>query len=559
MTRPSRIRYLVVGLLTAMAVLLYLDRVSLAIPANFIKAELHFSEAQNSWLLGAFFWSYALAQVPSGWLSDRFGKRLMLTVYILLWSLFTGLTGLVESFPALVLLQLGCGLAQAGAYPTSGGMLSLWVPLSWRGLASGIVSTGGRLGGVVAPLLTASLILFLVPLDVSSLVGQRDLLDARKLCQRMFKPGPSTADHLAAQIGKELPPASRGPAQRCANETINSSRKPTTNVDLVQGLNEIVRRNDLFESVNWHDVQLEPEAERLAKVPGDELTTSQIERRNRLLLEAAFPDEIRKVYAAGWRPVMLIYGLIGLLVAVVFWLWVRDRPMDDARCNVAERELIASGLLAASASGRVRQFPWRYLVASRSLWLSSLAQFGTNFGWIFILRMLPQYLEKVHQVPLQMRGWMSSLPILLGMAGMLAGGWVVDALTRHIGVRWGRCLPMSLTRFVALAAFLCCIVLESPWPVTLALCFVAVGTDLGTPATWAFVQDAGGRHVGSVLGWGNMWGNFGAAMSPPALTWIVGMWGWKAMFAACAAAFLVSGIAALGVDATKPIVPPDAE
>ena len=87
-----------------------------------------------------------------------------------------------------------------------------------------------------------------------------------------------------------------------------------------------------------------------------------------------------------------------------------------------------------------------------------------------------------------------------------------------------------------------------------ALCVVAVATDLGTASVWAFKQDVGGRHVGSVLGWGNMWGNLGAAVSPVALNWIIGPGRWEACFLACAAAFLVAGVAALGVDATVPIV-----
>jgi MFS family permease len=153
---------------------------------------------------------------------------------------------------------------------------------------------------------------------------------------------------------------------------------------------------------------------------------------------------------------------------------------------------------------------------------------------------------------------MASIPILCGMGGMLGGGWVTDWLTRRLGLRWGRGVPMSATRFVAAAAFLACLVLDSPWAVTAALSVVAVAADLGTPAVWAVMQDIGGRHVGSVLGWGNMWGNVGAALSPIVLNRIIES-SWDEMFLACAAAFLVSGVAALGVDATVPVAPPDAD
>jgi ACS family glucarate transporter-like MFS transporter len=64
----------------------------------------------------------------------------------------------------------------------------------------------------------------------------------------------------------------------------------------------------------------------------------------------------------------------------------------------------------------------------------------------------------------------------------------------------------------------------------------------------------GGRHVGSVLGWGNMWGNLGGAACPLILGWILAAWGGEAMFLTCAAAFLLAGVASLAVNASRVIV-----
>jgi sugar phosphate permease len=423
MLAPSFVRFIVVALTTVMAIVLYLDRICLAITERYMTHDLELTDQQAGLLLSAFFWTYALGQVPSGWLSDCFGARRMLTLYIVLWSVFTGLMGAAQSFVTLVVLRLGCGLAQAGAYPASGSLLSRWVPFGARAWASGVVSTGGRVGGVAAPVLTA---------------------------------------YLMVAFGR-------------------------------------------------------PE-----------------------------PD---------WRPVLVLYGLAGLLVAGFFWLMIRDRPSDHPACNAAELSLIEAGRPSSlpSPHGRVRGIPWGGLLRSRSLWLSSVSQFGTNFGWVFLLTWFPRYLAEVHGVPIEERGWMAGMPILLGMAGMLAGGWATDRLTQRLGLRWGRCLPIALTRFVAMAAYLACLFLDSPWRLTAALSLVAIATDLGTPATWAFIQDVGGRHVGSVLGWGNMWGSLGAALSPLVLNWLIGTSCWDACFSACALAFLVAGIAALGVDATIPI------
>jgi len=198
------------------------------------------------------------------------------------------------------------------------------------------------------------------------------------------------------------------------------------------------------------------------------------------------------------------------------------------------------------------------MLRSKDLWLSSLSQLGTNFGWVFILIGLPRYLKEVHQVADLDRGVMTSIPIAVGVLGMLGGGWLTDVLTRRIGRRWGRGLPMALTRFGAMLAYLACPLLGfSPWAITAALCVVAFATDLGTPPIWAYMQDMGGKHVGSILGWGNMWGNIGAALSPLVLTPIIDKLGWNECFLACGIAFLVSGVTALGINAALPILPPE--
>jgi sugar phosphate permease len=426
---PTHVRYQVVSLATLMAVLLYLDRFCLNLIEGFIREDLGLDKTEAGILFASFFLAYALGQVPAGWLSDRFGARAMLAIYILGWSLFTGLMGVAQTFLLLLFFRFAGGLFQAGAYPTSAGLISKWMPLSARGVASGIVATGGRIGGVLAPVLTAYLFVAFAP-----------------------------------------------------------------------------------------------------------------------------------IYSTGWGPALVVYGLAGVIVAAWFFWKVRDRPENHPGCNAAELALIAKDRPSANP-GRAGGLPLRAILENRSLWLSAVSQFFTNFGWIFLTTFTGRYLDEVHRVPVVERGWMSGLPLLVGIAGMLGGGWLTDRLTLALGLRWGRRLPMALTRFVAMAAYLSCLMLESPWAVTAAFCIVAVATDLGTPAIWAFKQDIGGRYVGSALGWGNMWGNFGAVVGPIALTAIIAPDDrWDLGFIACAAAFALSGIAALGVDSLSPLrVPEDSQ
>src|SRR2546421_191364 len=109
-TRPTRIRYLVLALTTMVAVLLYVDRICLGYAKLYVSEDIGITEMEMSFVLSSFFWGYALAQVPAGLLSDRYGARLILALYLALWSLTTGLLGWVHGLTSLLLLRLCCGL-----------------------------------------------------------------------------------------------------------------------------------------------------------------------------------------------------------------------------------------------------------------------------------------------------------------------------------------------------------------------------------------------------------------------------------------------------------------
>jgi MFS family permease len=83
----------------------------------------------------------------------------LITLYIALWSFFTAATSFSWGFTTLLLARLGCGLAEAGYYPASSGLLTRWAHIEARGFASSLISWGGRVGGAVAPGLTAYVIL----------------------------------------------------------------------------------------------------------------------------------------------------------------------------------------------------------------------------------------------------------------------------------------------------------------------------------------------------------------------------------------------------------------
>ncbi|MBC7852669.1 MAG: MFS transporter [Pirellulaceae bacterium] len=146
----TSVRYRIIGLTMAMSVLLYLDRFCIGAVTSNIITDLKLDKAQFGWAIGLFFWSYALFQVPAGWLCDVFGSRKALLFYVLGWSAVTICLGFANSLWMFLLLRVLLGVAQAGAYPSAAGYIKKWIPLAGRARANSMVTMGGRFGGVVS-------------------------------------------------------------------------------------------------------------------------------------------------------------------------------------------------------------------------------------------------------------------------------------------------------------------------------------------------------------------------------------------------------------------------
>lgn len=158
--RPTSVRHWILAATTATAFLMYLDRICMAAIMNSetFKMDIPLSLKEDGWIKGAFFAAYALGQLPAGFLAVKFGARPLMSAYILIWSGFTVLTGFASNATNLLLTRIGCGFAEAGAYPISSGLLARWSQWGARGFTSSVVSFGGRVGGALAPWLTVSVI-----------------------------------------------------------------------------------------------------------------------------------------------------------------------------------------------------------------------------------------------------------------------------------------------------------------------------------------------------------------------------------------------------------------
>lgn len=172
---PTWVRYRVLIWLCLAATIAYIPRTSIGVAEEDIRSDLCLTLRQMSWVISAFFITYAVFQIPTGWLGHVWGPRRGLPYFSLTWSIFTALFGaagvasvwlssstsvsfaLVFGFALLMSARLGMGAAQAGLFPCAAVTVGHWFPISRRALPSGALGAFMSIGSAAAVLLTGFL------------------------------------------------------------------------------------------------------------------------------------------------------------------------------------------------------------------------------------------------------------------------------------------------------------------------------------------------------------------------------------------------------------------
>ncbi len=142
----SRSRYIIGILLFISVVINYLDRSNLSIAMPAIAGELKLDLSQQGQILAAFSWTYAICQIPGGWLVDRVAPRILFPVLIVLWSIATIGLGFSYSVMTFVLLRFLVGALEAPSYPINNRVVTSWFPERERATAIGFYTSGQFVG-----------------------------------------------------------------------------------------------------------------------------------------------------------------------------------------------------------------------------------------------------------------------------------------------------------------------------------------------------------------------------------------------------------------------------
>ncbi len=250
----------------------------------------------------------------------------------------------------------------------------------------------------------------------------------------------------------------------------------------------------------------------------------------------------------GWRAAFVLFGILGLVWAAVWFTYYRDTPEEHPGVNAAERELIGSG------RKRPGSVPWRQILSHANLWVLAVMYFCYNFNLNVYNDWFPTYLHDARGMTLARMGLYASLPLLAGTLGDLAGGWFSDHVLRRTGN------ATLARRWVAIAGFL--VSGAATIPATLAadprvsvalysVAFFALEWTVGI--SWAIPLDIGGDFAGSVSAVMNTLGNIGGALSATVVTYAVKGYGWTAPFLVTSVLCVIAAALYLKIDASKRI------
>lgn len=257
----------------------------------------------------------------------------------------------------------------------------------------------------------------------------------------------------------------------------------------------------------------------------------------------------------GWRLSFYAFAVAGILLAALWYGYVRDRPDEHRQISQEELKKIQGERMSEpqQESPSHRHTPWRALLIERNVVLLSVAMFCLGYvayiyqSWFYL------YLVNVRGFSVVRGGFFATGPFLAMTVLCPLGGLCSDALARRYGKTKGR-------RTAAMAGFLSsavCIYLGAratdPYPAVLLL---SLGDGLlysSIGSVWSAIVDISGKHTGTVYGIVGMWAQIGGAVAPTLTPLIADRFGWEAAIHVAALAAFVGGMLWLVIDAGKKI------
>jgi MFS family permease len=250
----------------------------------------------------------------------------------------------------------------------------------------------------------------------------------------------------------------------------------------------------------------------------------------------------------GWRVAFWVLGVLSLVWAVAWLRFYRDVPRDHPRTTATELDELPDG--GGPPADRART-PWRTMVPA----LLPVLVVDFCYGWLLwvYLTWLPSLFKNDFGLALGGFALYTSLVLLAGVVGDLAGGRLSDELLRRRGPRLARRLPLVLGLTGSLVCLLPGLVWHDLTVTTVSLAAAFFFLELTNSTIWALPMDVAPAHAGAASGLVNTGFGVAGVLSPAVFGILLQAGGgnWQLPLAVSAGVLAVGALCALRVDPTR--------
>jgi MFS family permease len=255
----------------------------------------------------------------------------------------------------------------------------------------------------------------------------------------------------------------------------------------------------------------------------------------------------------GWRYAFISFGILGILWALVWFLYYRDTPDEHSSVNEAELKLIHQSL-GGPRTRTTHRVPWRQILSSPTLFTVSAMYFLYGYCIQVYLVWFPTYLKEHRGMTLKEMGFYASLPLLAGTFGDLLGGLASDFLAHRTGnLKLARRGVAMFGFLMAAAGIIPATLTSNPQTCVAFTCLGVFALELTVGVSWAIPLDIGADYAGSVSAVMNMCGNIGGAISPALVAYLATGYGWDMPFLLASTLCVIAALLFSRIDATRKI------
>ena len=222
-----------------------------------------------------------------------------------------------------------------------------------------------------------------------------------------------------------------------------------------------------------------------------------------------------------WRYVFLVFGMVGFLWALAWWLWFRDEPRDKAGTSPEEVALIERERgLAVAGHGN-----WRDVFKLPVVVPICISHAANSWGTYFIITWLPTYLVEIRGMSRGQMEVFAGLPMVIAATASLCGGYVTDVVTKRMGLSWGRAGVAGTAYSISMTAMFFAARAEDP-QFAAGLIALSYGVSMFTlGAAFSLCIDVGKQNSAVMTATMNTAGQVGGTLSPIVLAYLVQWFG----------------------------------